>query len=128
MARTRLCLAILSSLPLLAGCGGDRPSLGAVYGRVTLDGHPLAGACVMFEPITPSRSSIGWTNAEGRYELIYIRDEKGARVGTHKVRITAAKPGAAAVELLPPRYHAQTTLQEDVRRGNNVIDFLLTSK
>ena len=31
-------------------------------------------------------------------------------------------------ELLPPRYNARTTLQEDVKAGKNEIDFVLTSK
>jgi hypothetical protein len=121
-------LSTLFCLLLLSGCGGDKPALGVVCGTVTLDGRPLAGACVIFEPMTSSRASMGWTDAQGKYELVYIRDEKGAKVGANRVRITAAKSKANLPELLPPRYNAQTTLQEDVKAGKNEIDFPLTSK
>ncbi len=109
-----------------AGCGGgDRPDLGRVHGVVTLDGEPLAEAFVHFDPGTV-RGSTGVTDANGRYELIYIRNTKGAAIGEHTVRIT--KRTETAPEILPARYHSQTTLKATVEPGRNEIDFALTSK
>ena len=115
-------------LLLLAGCSrDDRPPLGMVSGTVTLDGKPLADARLIFEPIEGGRASTGSTDSEGKYELIYIRKDKGAKLGPHLVRISAATPDAAHAELLPACYNAQTTLRADVKPGPNQIDFTLTS-
>lgn len=108
------------------GCGsGDRPDLGTVEGVVTLDGKPLAEAFVHFDPGTV-RGSSGVTDAEGKYELTYIRDTKGAAIGEHIVRIT--KRTETAPETLPARYHAQTTLKATVKGGRNEINFELVSE
>lgn len=123
-----LCLPVVVAAGLLTstGCGrGDRPDLGRVHGVVTLDGQPLAAAYVQFDPGTV-RGSTGVTDAEGRYELVYIRDTKGAAVGEHTVRITTGTE--TDPEILPPRYHAQTTLKETVTPGQNEINFALTSE
>ncbi len=43
-----LCLVLLVSA---VGCTpSDQPPLGRVYGKVTLDGEPLAGVIVNFQP------------------------------------------------------------------------------
>ena len=111
------------------GCGnGDRPCLGTVHGTVTLDGKPLADAALIFEPLDPGRASTGKTDDKGHYELIYIRQDKGAKVGSHKVRIRAEDPDANGKELLLPRYHSETILTAEVSSGDNTIDFPLTSK
>jgi hypothetical protein len=102
--------------------------LGTVHGTVTLDGKPLVGASLVFEPEEPGRASTATTDDDGNYELIYIRLDKGAKVGAHVVRISAPKPGAGRGELLPPRYNARSVLKTDVRRGDNAIDFPLASK
>ena len=113
---------------LVSGCGGDRPPLGAVSGVVTLNGLPLAGACVVFEPVEPGRASMGWTDDKGEYRLVYIRDEEGAKVGSHNVRITTANPEAGKPELLPAGYNVRTTLRRDVKAGRNEYDFTLTTR
>jgi hypothetical protein len=116
---------------LCASCGGcnrgDRPPLGLVHGKVTLDGKPLPDALVRFFPGEGGRYSMGRTNAEGRYELVYIRKIMGAKVGPHKVMITTADETHPR-ELLPPRYHQETTLQAEVQSGENACDFSLTSQ
>lgn len=125
-------------LVALGGCSGGKPNVpfGTVHGRVTLDGEPLASAAVMFEPEN-GRPSYGVTSDKGEYSLVYRGKPWGAIVGPHKVRITtealvSESPGAAAAtirkELLPAKYHTQTTLTADVARGDNTIDFELKSK
>jgi len=119
-------LLLAVAMPAWIGCGGsDRPDLGTVEGVVTLDGQPLANAAVQFDPGTV-RSSTGVTDANGRYELVYIRDTKGAAVGEHTVRITTQTE--TQPETLPPRYHAESTLTATVEPGHNEIDFALTSQ
>ena len=66
--------------------------------------------------------------------MIYIRDDPGAVVGPHTVRITKesedvdlSRPGTTAAELIPTRYNAATELKVDVKPGPNVHDFPLTS-
>lgn len=99
-----------------------------VKGKVTLDGKPLAGASLVFEPIDPGRASTATTDDNGEYELIYIRKDKGAKVGAHTVRITASGQDSDRSELLPARYNIESNLKADVQRGENTIDFPLTSK
>ena len=125
-----------SLLSLLAtGCGSGY-SLGTVTGTVTLDGKPLPQATVTFSR-GQGRMSVGTTDEQGRYKLLYTVNQQGAEPGTHTVRITAqidavsGEGDLAAVEgrkeLLPPRYHDRTELTAEVKPGRNTIDFDLTS-
>jgi hypothetical protein len=100
-----------------------------VTGTVTLDGKALPNARVQFSPVAQDggRDSVGFTDAEGRYELIYIRDVRGASVGEHVVRITTANAEEGVEERLPERYHAETVLRKTVDRGSDEIDFTLAS-
>jgi len=78
---------------LAAGCGGDgRPSLVKVTGTVTLDGQPLEGAIVAFQPITDAkakfqRPSAGTTDASGKFVLGTYAIDDGAPVGKFRVGI-----------------------------------------
>jgi hypothetical protein len=84
-------------LALASGCGGRVP-IAAVSGKVTLGGHPLAGAVVTFQPIREpaaatiaASGSVGHTDSDGRYELRLIEPNSlGAAVGMHRVTITTA--------------------------------------
>ena len=112
---------------------GDQPDLGTVTGVVTMDGAPLAGALVSFAP-EEGRASQAVTDAEGRYELVYVGNTKGAKVGPHKVYITTyiaddSDPDARKIkETIPAKYHMSTTLTADVKDGKNTFDFKLESK
>jgi hypothetical protein len=117
----------LGCTAIMTGCGGgDRPELGTVSGRITLDSKPLAGAEIIFQH-PAKRFSRAETDTDGRYELMYVRDVPGAALGTHQVVITAKDP-ATRRQLVPPRYNHQTTLEREVRAGNNAFDFDLMSK
>ena len=118
------CAIVVTFLPCL-GCfdQGDRPELGEVTGVVTLDGEPLANASIAFTQ-KGFRPSVGHTDSEGRYELVYIRDIKGVAVGTHLVRIRQfGKPGR-----VPARYDTQSELTREVQAGENIINFELMSE
>ena len=118
------------------GCGGpdDRPETGRVTGVVLLEGKPLPKAQVMFFPET-GRMSQGETDENGKYELIYLRDVSGAKVGNHKVQITTSMrhigddgPPTTSPELVPRKYNVDSELTATVEAGDNTIDFTLEGK
>lgn len=124
----------------LVGCGGgasDQPDLGLVKGTVTFEGSPLAGASITFMP-TSGRPASGTTDSAGNYELIYIRDTPGCKIGRSKVMITTVGEGANEMEAegddanvdlmdneeeLPAKYNTNTELKADVKAGENTINF-----
>src|SRR5262245_60968169 len=79
------------------GCGG--PDVARVSGKITLNGQPLAGAHVTFQPISPGPNvrpevagSVGRTDASGHYSLRLVEpDRAGALVGEHRVTISTAE-------------------------------------
>lgn len=140
LSRMIVSATFLAAVTLLAGCGSDLPELGTVTGIVTLDDKPLADATVVFEPEN-DRFSQGFTDAEGRYELMYKVGVAGAALGKHTVRITkfegggegeeeddpAGADGEEAKSIVPAAYNTQTTLTEEVKSGSQEIDFKLSS-
>ena len=74
--------------------------MGTVTGVVTFNGKPLPNAEISFEP-KGKRFSFGTTDEEGRYEMKYIRDEKGVAVGESVVRITVGRSEFSAVSISP---------------------------
>lgn len=117
------CLAI-------PGCGSGG-KLATVRGKVTLNGQPLQGALVEFQPTDPEGSpSSGLTDAEGRYELMYTFDKPGAAPGEHVVSIrtggTRVDDSGREVECrecVPIQYNSQTELRRTVEPGLNTLDF-----
>ncbi len=107
------------------GCGEERPyTTVEVSGRVTLDGEPLAGAHLTFQPntkVSRGPGSFGLTDEEGRYRLETTAGDTGAVVGRHRVSITA-KDGPP----LPRRYNHDSELSVDiVAKGPQTADFPL---
>ena len=62
-------------LAALAGCADAGPKYAPVSGRVTLNGEPLAGVSVDFQPVAagkdadPGPGSTGKTDKDGRFTL-----------------------------------------------------------
>ncbi len=117
---------------LTVGCGsGD--GLATVKGEVTLNGQPLEGATVEFQPTEAGGSpSSGRTGADGRYELMYTFNTPGAMPGEHVVSISTAETyfddegnELERAERVPLRYNAQTELKRIVKPGKNTINFEL---
>ena len=96
-----------------------------------MDGQPLADADVTFQPEGPGRASVGTTDSQGRYELNYTNDVRGALVGPHRVMITTARDGDDSVaptpEKLPDRYHHNSEIKVEVAAGSNTFDFNVES-
>ena len=125
-----------AGIVLIAGCTkSDRPQLGIVTGTVKLDGEPLPEAMISFSPVEGGRTSTAVTDSEGKYELNYTTDAKGARIGEHHVRVSTFQQGGdepdspqGVPEKVPAKYQKAGSLQEEVGAGENTIDLELTSK
>lgn len=128
-----LSTAILSIAISFFGCGGgpEVPDLGTVSGTVTVDGSPKAGVVVTFQPVAGGRSSTGKTDDNGVYTLSYTVDSQGALIGNHKVMVTtpseseAPDPSGVEKDPIPPHYNTKTTLEKEVKAGDNTIDLEL---
>ena len=110
------------------GCGGGGPDRGTVTGTVTLDGQPLEGADLEFQPEEGS-PSYGTTDDDGEYDLMYTRDKRGAMLGEHTVRITTSTTDTddrgnevRVPQRVPPEY-SQAGVTKDVKPGRNKFDF-----
>jgi hypothetical protein len=140
--RRRLALGL--ALVLALGCGGKK--FVPVSGKVTLNGKPLKGATVAFQPIAPEGSvnapapgSAGKTNDQGEYTLTASTGQHGAWVGKHKVIISLIAPelgdsdtrssrrGPALKDIVPPRYNTDSKEFAEVPPGGMTKDFALTS-
>ncbi len=117
------------------GCVDDGlPDLGDVTGVVTLDGEPLAYAQVFFNPESGAgRTAMAKTDESGHYKLLYNRSSSGAQLGPQSVTISklAFDPqneNDSGREVLPARYLKPGTLTAEVKAGENVINFELTSE
>ena len=128
-ARLRqLTTALLIAMGLLGCDSNDGPPLGEVSGLVTLDGQPLPGVHVRFY-CKGWRPSSAMTDADGRYVLGYLRDIKGAAIGTHTVTINRVpEKEGGTFESLPARYNSQSMLSRKVKAGQNEFNFELTSQ
>jgi hypothetical protein len=112
---------------------GNLPPLGQVTGKVTIAGQPLANATVRFAPKDPiygegqngkrlaASVSIGITDDNGHYSLLYVKDANGAYVGQHKVMIEAKD--ASGLERVRGDFNAASTLEREVKPGAQELDF-----
>jgi hypothetical protein len=136
-------LSILSLLVAsFAGCSAGEYPLAPVSGRVMLDGKPLAGGSISFQPIakpgatSAGRGSSAFCDMDGRFTLATVDGDAGAVVGHHRVRIYGPKKQIASAddtssggvaEIVPARYNFQTTLTFAVPpAGSNKANFDLS--
>lgn len=76
----------LLALCVFAGCNkGSGIPLSDVTGVVTMDGSPATGAGLRFTPKSGQRASSGQVGQDGKYRLIFTRNELGAVIGEHEV-------------------------------------------
>ena len=126
-------IRVLLFAALLSGCGGSGPEVAPVSGRVTLDGAPLAGARIRFQPEGAGGSpSHGTADQDGHYVLGYKRGQPGARIGWHTISIERGGHGdpenKANPPALPARYNTASELREEVKAGeDNVLNLELTT-
>ncbi len=125
----RICCLLICIL--LTGCGGGASvEVGSVSGIVTLDGSPLGGASITFEP-QQGRPASGGTDEKGYYSLSYSSNQSGAILGPCQVRITTAfedEEGNVSPEKVPAKYLEPGSLNADVKSGSNEFNFDLVSQ
>ncbi|MCA9048218.1 MAG: hypothetical protein KDA89_05790 [Planctomycetaceae bacterium] len=95
-------------LLVLFGCGDGRPSLVPVSGSVTLNGEPVEGAQVGFEPQDMgdyNRPSVAVTDAQGNFTAGTYGTSDGMPVGTYRVSVFKKE----AVGKLPENYNSEDT-------------------
>ena len=115
-------------LILITGCGKSGPQIAPVHGRVTLDGKPLANADIRFQPDGPERPSVGSTDSDGRYELMYKRGQSGAVVGQHTVRIWVSPEIVPHPPIIAARFDSKSELRREVKPDENEFDFDVTTE
>ncbi len=119
-----LCIAVTVAA---SGCGGDKFKTAEVTGTVTVEGQPVAGVMLEFEPervdgvILPA--AYGSTDAEGRYTLERVGGSKGGAggvVGKNSVRISSPEGSQTQVA---PFYAEEGAFTREIVEGSNVFDF-----
>lgn len=109
--------------------------------HVTLDGEPLTGATVVFEPEAflgdQTKKAEGVTNPYGNAAPTLAKEDRpdpkspsGAQLGLYLVRISKVVNGK---ETIPAQYNTQTTLGQELSADdpaikNNNLQFNLKSK
>lgn len=136
-----------AALLLVSAATGCKPSpfaLVPVSGTVLLEGKPLDGGVINFQPIATGTAATGGPGStaridpSGRFSLATIQGQPGAVAGPHRVKIysfnaeTAArsKNGSASErERVPPKYNYNSSLTFDVpAAGTDKADFSLEAK
>jgi len=126
---------LLFSFLLFVVAGCNKSDLNSVSGVVTLDGQPLKEGTIQFAPVDGKAPSQAAVIQDGKFATELHRTNYKVEIHATKFVDTGAKldekgpgGGPVAVELLPPRYNAQSelTLKVDGPRGD--AGFNLKSK
>jgi hypothetical protein len=129
MANPR-CASLLLLCSLLAiggsGCGSgvERPDLGFVSGKVTMDGKPVENIIVVMKPDS-GRAAMVRSNKEGFYDIEYTQDEKGTKLGPTTVSLEwpLGEPGWFSI---PQKYIGdKSELKLEVKPGKQTFDIAL---
>jgi hypothetical protein len=134
------CVVLYMSMNYMLGDGVEVPDLAPVYGKVTLEGKPLAGVSIYFKVIGDKtgeyfkknpdrliRDATAITGEDGSYELMYLAEEgiKGAVIGKNRVYVVPNKIEDFA--RIPGQYTQpnSSTIIEDVKSGGGEINIKL---
>ena len=147
---TRLSILLLGAT-MLVGCGTNFGPMGAIYGKLTLNGEVQPeGTKVIFMHPTNGHAGFGLTDASGNYRIEWRKEGNsfdGLPVGNYQVMIVPADSvdvedlsademldGGASTEklksVIPAKYMRAATsgLEYDIVEGENIVDLELTSK
>jgi len=123
------CLALALVCSMLAGCGAEY-DLAYVKGRVTVNGQPVEGLLVQFQPVEGGSPSAAVTDAKGRYRLMYTFDTPGVEPGEHVVTIRCAATyyeedctEGEGVQPSPLAASVNVERRVTVKPGSQTIDF-----
>lgn len=104
-AKVSIPVVLASALLLfLSGCGGGRPDVEPVKGKVVCNGQPVTVGSVAFVPIgapgseAGGRPAIGTVGPDGTFVLTTYETGDGAIVGKHRVEYVASDEHAEEEE------------------------------
>ena len=123
------CMLLMSAVAC-AGCG-QQAKKGAVSGKVTLDGQPLATGLIRFMPSDGGTATADGQIKDGEFNVSVPPGEKRISISAQKVvgKKPSQMPGSPMVdvteEIVPARFNAQTTLTHTVTLGLQQKDFEL---
>lgn len=132
------CCAVVCCGLIGSGC---KPSTGAtVTGVLTIDGKVApAGVRIDFEPqVKNGSTSTGYTDADGRFEMMFNVNKIGVMPGESLVKIWIEPtfeprgdvPTAKMLQAtrLPETVNIRSTLRKTVQPGANTIDLAIETK
>lgn len=140
MRQTRWLATLVVGLLCLvtAGCGGGGVPTGTVYGKVTVDGQPLADGTISFNPLDGNTPTAGGKITNGTYSVAVPRGNQKVLISSPKVtgsrKAYETDPNSKMVETyqetLPVKYTNpfETPLSVEVNGGSVKKDFELSSK
>jgi hypothetical protein len=131
--RTAAVLALAIAV-VQAGC--DRgPAFGTIHGEVTLDGQPVKDGRITFTPLDGQTSTGGAPIVDGKFKAdvpvakMKVAINGNKVIGKRKAYDTPESPWEDDVaELLPAKYHVNSELTLDVKRGVQDVKYELKSK
>jgi hypothetical protein len=120
------CLAIVSC----SGCSRQPPSA-EVRGEVTFDGEPIENGSIAFQPADGVGPSAGGEIKRGLYCVRVPPGRK--RVEIHGSKRVGKRPPTPENpveediyrEFIPPDYNLKSTLNEEVKEPETILDFKL---
>jgi hypothetical protein len=134
-----LTVALLVLSVLVSGCAKDAGCL--VTGQVTLDGTPLSEGLVMFRPFgdDPSLKTVSTVINNGQFTF---EPAKKLMPGKYRVAITSEQTSGKKIEadlgtgvmieefvqVIPPKYNAESKLEVDIAGDRDDLVFELTRK
>jgi hypothetical protein len=125
----RCLAAVLTLLPLAAGCGKNRPlELG---GAVTYQGQPVQKGRITFLPADGNGPATAAVIADGKYTATVYPGAKRVQIEGWKVvgqrPYSVGNPKMVDVlePLVPARYNEQSELKAEIRGGMKSLDFNL---
>lgn len=136
--QVRVNMLLLASV--LVGCSEPARNRAIVYGQVKIDGQPVEAGSINFMPTSGNTGpTAGGSIEHGSYR---IELQKGVVLGKNRVELRAnRKTGRKVpspfgsndtidelVDAFPSEYNSNSTLVREISRGENHLDFDLTSK
>lgn len=120
-------LCLVAICMLLSGC----QRIADVSGTVRVDGKPVSGVIVVFDPgVQDAPRGVATTAGDGRYTIRRLGPgaKTGVPVGTYAVKVMADADNPNAPKI-PPKYARGDAVSCDVKGGaGNVFDIDISTK
>lgn len=91
-----------------------------------MDGVPLEGVIINFRP-DEGRTATCETDSKGYYDLIYVYQVNGAKVGPNTVSFVWPT-GVEGKKGIPAKYGEKSDIKVEVKSGSNKFDFDIDTK